>query len=176
MSGITSTATSLLQQVANDLPSFWNLLIAFATLTGLVMCGYALIHAVSAQKRGESMMGAAGIFMVGVGLVNLVYFVNSATMTIGWSTGNLSTFSYTASSGSSGTPGSSIPSFAFVILKFFGWLAAFRAFLLWSESARSGSPPGTVWRGTTHFVAGIFLININQFLGTMGSYMGGAGG
>lgn len=119
------------------------------------------------------MMGAAGLFMVGIGLVNFIYFVNSATQTIGFSTGNLSTFSYTAGSGSSGTPGSSIPSFAFVILKFFGWLAAFRAFLLWSESARSGSPPGTVWRGTTHFVAGIFLININQFLGMMGSYMGG---
>ena len=172
MSGLTSTATSLLQQVANDLPAFWNLLIAFASLTGFVLCGYGLYRAVEEQKRGESMMGAAGIFMVGIGLVNFIYFVNSATMTIGFSTGNLSTFSYTASS-SSGTPGSSVPSFAFVILKFFGWLAAFRALLLWSESARSGSPPGTVWRGTTHFVAGIFLININQFLGTMGSYMGG---
>ncbi|BAM06276.1 hypothetical protein [Leptospirillum ferrooxidans] len=172
MSGLTSTATSLLQQVANDLPAFWNLLIAFASLTGFVLCGYGLYRAVEEQKRGESMMGAAGIFMVGIGLVNFIYFVNSATMTIGFSTGNLSTFSYTASS-SSGTPGSSVPSFAFVILKFFGWLAAFRALLLWSESARSGSPPGTVWRGTTHFVAGIFLININQFLGTMGNYMGG---
>jgi intracellular multiplication protein IcmC len=158
--------------VANDLPAFWNLLIAFASLTGFVLCGYGLYRAVEEQKRGESMMGAAGIFMVGIGLVNFIYFVNSATMTIGFSTGNLSTFSYTASS-SSGTPGSSVPSFAFVILKFFGWLAAFRALLLWSESARSGSPPGTVWRGTTHFVAGIFLININQFLGTMGNYMGG---
>ena len=172
MSGLTSTATSLLQQVANDLPAFWNLLIAFASLTGFVLCGYGLYRAVEEQKRGESMMGAAGIFMVGIGLVNFIYFVNSATMTIGFSTGNLSTFSYTASS-SSGTPGSSVPSFAFVILKFFGWLAAFRALLLWSESARSGSPPGTLWRGTTHFVAGIFLININQFLGTMGNYMGG---
>ena len=172
MSGLTSTATSLLQQVANDLPAFWNLLIAFASLTGFVLCGYGLYRAVEEQKRGESMMGAAGIFMVGIGLVNFIYFVNSATMTIGFSTGNLSTFSYTASS-SSGTPVSSVPSFAFVILKFFGWLAAFRALLLWSESARSGSPPGTVWRGTTHFVAGIFLININQFLGTMGNYMGG---
>ena len=172
MSGLTSTATSLLQQVANDLPAFWNLLIAFASLTGFVLCGYGLYRAVEEQKRGESMLGAAGIFMVGIGLVNFIYFVNSATMTIGFSTGNLSTFSYTASS-SSGTPGSSVPSFAFVILKFFGWLAAFRALLLWSESARSGSPPGTVWRGTTHFVAGIFLININQFLGTMGNYMGG---
>ena len=174
MSGLTSTATSLLQQVANDLPAFWNLLIAFASLTGFVLCGYGLYRAVEEQKRGESMMGAAGIFMVGIGLVNFIYFVNSATMTIGFSTGNLSTFSYTASS-SSGTPGSSVPSFAFVILKFFGWLAAFRALLLWSESARSGSPPGTVWRGTTHFVAGIFLININQFLGMMGSYMGATG-
>jgi len=172
VSGLTSTATSLLQQVANDLPAFWNLLIAFASLTGFLLCGYGLYRAVEEQKRGESMMGAAGIFMVGIGLVNFIYFVNSATMTIGFSTGNLSTFSYTASS-SSGTPGSSVPSFAFVILKFFGWLAAFRALLLWSESARSGSPPGTVWRGTTHFVAGIFLININQFLGTMGNYMGG---
>ena len=172
MSGLTSTATSLLQQVANDLPAFWKLLTTFATLTGFVLCGYGLYRAVEEQKRGESMMGAAGIFMVGIGLVNFIYFVNSATMTIGFSTGNLSTFSYTASS-SSGTPGSSVPSFAFVILKFFGWLAAFRALLLWSESARSGSPPGTVWRGTTHFVAGIFLININQFLGTMGNYMGG---
>ena len=171
MSGLTSTATSLFQQVANDLPAFWNLLIAFASLTGFVLCGYGLYRAVEEQKRGESMMGAAGIFMVGIGLVNFIYFVNSATMTIGFSTGNLSTFSYTASS--SGPPGSSVPSFAFVILKFFGWLAAFRALLLWSESARSGSPPGTVWRGTTHFVAGIFLININQFLGTMGNYMGG---
>ena len=127
MSGLTSTATSLLQQVANDLPAFWNLLIAFASLTGFVLCGYGLYRAVEEQKRGESMMGAAGIFMVGIGLVNFIYFVNSATMTIGFSTGNLSTFSYTASS--SGTPGSSVPSFAFVILKFFGWLAAFRAFL-----------------------------------------------
>lgn len=176
MNGLTSTATTLLQQVANALPAFWNLLITFATLTGFVLCGYGLYRAVEEQKRGESMMGAAGIFMVGVGLVNLVYFVSSATATLGWSSGNLSTFSYTASSGSSGTPGSSIPSFAFVILEFFGWLAAFRAFILWSESARSGSPPGTVWRGTTHFVAGIFLININQFLGTMGSYTGGTGG
>jgi len=172
VSGLTSAATSLLQQVANDLPSFWNLLTTFATLTGLVLCGYALHRAVEEQKRGESMMGAAGIFMAGIGLVNLVYFVDSATMTIGFSTGNLSTFSYTSGSGASGTPGSSIPSFAFVILKFFGWLAAYRAFLLWSESARSGSPPGTVWRGTTHFVAGIFLININQFLGMLGGYMG----
>ncbi|MHB1758342.1 MAG: hypothetical protein ACYCT9_12700 [Leptospirillum sp.] len=170
MSGLTSTATSLLQKLANDLPAFYSLLIFFATLTGLVLCGYGLYRAVEEQKRGESVMGAAGLFMIGVGLVNFIYFVNSATITIGFSTGNLSTFSYTASS-SSGTPGSSIPSFAFVILKFFGWLAAFRGFLLWSESARSGSPPGTVWRGTTHFVAGIFLININQFLGTMGNYM-----
>ena len=173
MSGLTSTATSLMQMMANDLPAFWSLLVYFATLTGLVLCGYGLYRAVEDQKRGESMMGAAGLFMVGIGLVNFIYFVNSATQTIGFSTGNLSTFSYTAGSGSSGTPGSSIPSFAFVILKFFGWLAAFRAFILWSESARSGSPPGTVWRGTTHFVAGILLININQFLGMMGSYMGG---
>ncbi|MHB1287383.1 MAG: hypothetical protein ACYCYP_12690 [Leptospirales bacterium] len=174
---MTSTATALLQQVANDLPAFYQLLTTFATLTGLVLCGYGLYRAVEDQKRGESMMGAAGLFMIGVGLVNFIYFVNSATQTIGFSTASLSTFSYTAGSGSSGAPGSSIPSFAFVILKFFGWLAAFRAFLLWSESARSGSPPGTVWRGTTHFVAGIFLININQFLGMMGSYMGtGTGG
>lgn len=177
MGSMSSTATALLQQVANDLPAFWTLLTTFATLTGVVFCGYGLYRAVEEQKRGESMMGAAGLFMVGIALVNFVYFVDSATQTIGFSTGNLSTFSYTASSGSSGTPGSSIPSFAFVILKFFGWLAAFRAFLLWSESARSGSPPGTVWRGTTHFVAGIFLININQLLGMMGSYMGtGPGG
>lgn len=172
MGGMTSTATALLQQVANDLPAFWTLLTTFATLTGFTLCGYGLYRAVENQKRGESMMGSVGIFAVGIGLVNFVYFVNSATQTIGFSTGNLSTFSYTASSGSSGTPGSSIPSFAFVILKFFGWLAAYRAFLLWSESARSGSPPGTVWRGTTHFVAGIFLININQFLGMLGGYMG----
>ncbi len=178
MTGLTSTATGLLQQVANDLPAFWNLLIVFVTLTGVAMCGFALYRAVQDQKRGESMMGSAAVFVLGVGLVNFVWFVDSATQTIGWSTGSLSTFSYTAGSGTSGTPGSSVPSFAFVILKFFGWLAAFRAFLLWSESARSGSPPGTVWRGTTHFVAGIFLINIQQFLGTMGSYMGttGAGG
>ncbi|MHB8544820.1 MAG: hypothetical protein ACYC9S_12600 [Leptospirales bacterium] len=173
MSGLSSTATALLQQVANDLPAFWQLLTTFSTLTGLVLCGYGLYRAVEEQKRGESMMGAAGLFMCGIGLVNFIYFVNSATQTIGFSTGSLSTFSYTSGSGPSGTPGSAIPSFAFVILKFFGWLAAFRAFLLWSESARSGSPPGTVWRGTTHFVAGIFLININQFLGMMGSYMGG---
>ena len=173
---MTSTATALLQQIANDLPLFWTLLTTFATLTGFTFCGYGLYRAVEDQKRGESMMGAAGLFMVGIALVNFVYFVDSATQTIGFSTGSLSTFSYTAT-GSSGTPGSSIPSFAFVILKFFGWLAAFRAFILWSESARSGSPPGTVWRGTTHFVAGIFLININQLLGMMGSYMGtGTGG
>ena len=176
MSGLTSTATSLMQMMANDLPAFWSLLVYFATLTGLVLCGYGLYRAVADQKRGESMMGAAGLFMVGIGLVNFIYFVDSATQTIGFSTGTLSTFSYTAGSGSSGTPGSGIPSFAFVILKFFGWLAAFRAFILWSESARSGSPPGTVWRGTTHFVAGIFLININQFLGMMGGYMGGGTG
>jgi hypothetical protein len=176
VSGLTSTATAILQKVANDLPAFWQLLTTFATLTGLVLCGTALYRAVQDQKRGESMMGAGILFMLGVGLVNLVYFVDSATMTVGFSTGNLSTFSYTAGSSSSGTPGSSVPSFAFVILKFFGWLAAFRAFILWSESARSGSPPGTVWRGTTHFVAGIFLININQFLGMMGGYMGGGTG
>ena len=175
MTGLTSTATGLLQQVANDLPAFWNLLIAFVTLTGVAMCGVALYRAVQDQKRGESMMGAGVVFVLGVGLVNFVWFVDSATQTIGFQAGSLSTFSYTAGSGTSGTPGSSVPSFAFVILKFFGWLAAFRAFLLWSESARSGSPPGTVWRGTTHFVAGIFLINIQQFLGTMGSYMGGTG-
>lgn len=176
MGGMTSQATVLLQQVANDLPYFWNLLVTFATLTGLVLCGYALYRAVEDQKRGESLMGAGVLFMLGIGLVNFVYFVNSTTQTIGFSTGSLSTFSYTASSGASGTPGSSIPSFGFVILKFFGWLAAFRAFLLWSESARSGSPPGTVWRGTTHFVAGVFLINIQQFLGIMGGYMGAPGG
>ena len=178
MSGLTSTAVSFIQQMANDLPAFWNLLIVFSGLAGFVICGYAVYRVVENQKRGESLMGAAGMFAAGVGLVNFVYFVNSATQTIGFSTGSLSTFSYTAGSGTSGAPGSSVPSFAFVILKFFGWLAAFRAFLLWSESARSGSPPGTVWRGTTHFVAGIFLINIQQFLGTMGSYMGttGAGG
>ena len=175
MGGMTSTATALLQQVANDLPLFWTLLTTFATLTGVAMCGYALYRAVQDQKRGESMMGAIAVFVLGIALVNFVWFVNSATQTVGFSTGSLSTFSYTAGSGTSGTPGSSVPSFAFVILKFFGWIAAFRAFLLWSESARSGSPPGTVWRGTTHFVAGIFLINIQQVLGTMGSYMGGAG-
>ena len=112
MGGLTSTATALLQQVANDLPAFWTLLTTFATLTGLVFCGYGLYRAVEDQKRGESMMGAAGLFMVGIGLVNFIYFVNSATQTIGFSTGNLSTFSYTAGSGSSGTPGSSIPSSA----------------------------------------------------------------
>ena len=173
MNTLTSTATGLLQQVANDLPLLWNLLTTFSTLTGFTMCGYALYRAVQDQKRGESMMGAIAVFVLGIALVNFVWFVNSATQTVGFSTGSLSTFSYTAGSGTSGTPGSSVPSFAFVILKFFGWIAAFRAFLLWSESARSGSPPGTVWRGTTHFVAGIFLININQFLGTMGNYMGG---
>jgi len=176
VSGLTSTATSLLQQMATALPLFWKLLTTFATLSGLVMCGYALLHAVSAQKRGESMMGAAALFVLGVGLVNLVYFVDSATRTLGFGDGNLSTFSYTPESASGSAPGSSVPSFAFVILKFFGWLAAFRAFLLWSESARSGSPPGTVWRGTTHFVAGIFLINIHQFLGMMGSSLGGGAG
>ena len=176
MTGLTSSATVLLQRVANDLTYFWNLLVTFAILTGFTMCGVALHRAVQDQKRGESMMGSGVMFVLGVALVNLVWFVNSATQTIGFSTGNLSTFSYTAGSGTSGTPGSSIPSIAFVILKFFGWLATFRAFLLWSESARSGSPPGTVWRGTTHFVAGVFLINIEQFLGTMGSYMGSTGG
>ncbi len=177
MGGMTSTATALLQQVANDLPAFWTLLTTFATLTGLVFCGYGLYRAVEDQKRGESLMGAVALFVLGIGLVNFVYFVNSATQTIGFSTGSLSTFSYTGSSGSGTSPTGGIPSFAFVILKFFGWLAAFRAFLLWSESARSGSPPGTVWRGTTHFVAGIFLINIQQFLGMMGGYMGtGTGG
>lgn len=173
---MTSTATALLQQIANDLPLFWTLLTTFATLTGFTFCGYGLYRAVEDQKRGNSLMGAIALFTLGIGLVNFVYFVNSATMTIGFSTGNLSTFSYTASSSSSTTPGSSIPSFAFVILKFFGWLAAFRAFLLWSESARSGSPPGTVWRGTTHFVAGIFLININQVMGMVGGALGGSTG
>jgi hypothetical protein len=38
-----------------------------------------------------------------------------------------------------------------------------------SDSARSGSSPGTVWRGSTHFVARIGLINIDQFLEMMGS-------
>ncbi len=160
-----------MQNLANDLPALWNLLIAFAAIAGVVLCGYGLIKAIEYQRRGESMIGAVVLFALGIGLVNLTFFVNSATQTIGFQTGNLSTFSYTAQGGSGSSPTAGIPSFAFVILKFFGWLATFRAFILWSESAQSGSPPGTVWRGTTHFVAGIGLINIDQFLGMMGSYM-----
>ena len=159
-----------MQNLANDLPALWSLLIAFAAIAGVVLCGYSLLKAIEYQKRGESMIGAGVLFALGIGLVNLTFFVDSATQTIGFQTGNLSTFSYTAGSGGSG-PTAGIPSFAFVILKFFGWLATFRAFILWSESARSGFPPGTVWRGTTHFVAGIGLINIDQFLGMMGNYM-----
>ena len=176
MGGMTSTATALLQQVANDLPAFWTLLTTFATLTGLVFCGYGLYRAVEDQKRGESLMGAVALFVLGIGLVNFVYFVDSAAMTIGFTTGNLTTFSYSASGGSGSSPTGGIPSFALAVLKFFGWLAAFRGFLLWSESARPGSPPGTVWRGTTHFVAGVFLINVNQVLGMLGGYMGGTTG
>ncbi len=170
-SGLTNTAVSLMQNLANDLPALWSLLIAFAAIAGVIMCGYSLLKAIEYQRRGESMIGAFVLFALGIGLVNLTFFVDSATQTIGFQTGNLSTFSYTAPSGSGSGPTAGIPSFAFVILKFFGWLATFRAFILWSESARSGSPPGTVWRGTTHFVAGIGLINIDQFLGMMGSYM-----
>ena len=176
MSGLTSTAVSFIQQMANDLPAFWNLLIVFSGLAGFVICGYAVYRVVENQKRGESLMGAAGMFAAGVGLVNFVYFVDSATMTIGFTTGNLTTFSYSASGGSGSSPTGGIPSFALAVLKFFGWLAAFRGFLLWSESARSVSPPGTVWRGTTHFVAGVFLINVNQVLGMLGGYMGGTTG
>lgn len=176
MSGLTSTAVSFIQQMANDLPAFWNLLIVFSGLAGFVICGYAVYRVVENQKRGESLMGAAGMFAAGVGLVNFVYFVDSAAMTIGFTTGNLTTFSYSASGGSGSSPTGGIPSFALAVLKFFGWLAAFRGFLLWSESARSVSPPGTVWRGTTHFVAGVFLINVNQVLGMLGGYMGGTTG
>lgn len=176
MSGLTSTAVSFIQQMANDLPAFWNLLIVFSGLAGFVICGYAVYRVVENQKRGESLMGAAGMFAAGVGLVNFVYFVDSAAMTIGFTTGNLTTFSYSASGGSGSSPTGGIPSFALAVLKFFGWLAAFRGFLLWSESARPGSPPGTVWRGTTHFVAGVFLINVNQVLGMLGGYMGGTTG
>ena len=170
-SALTNTAVSLMQNLANDLPALWSLLVAIAAIAGVIMCGYSLLKAIEYQRRGESMIGAFVLFALGIGLVNLTFFVDSATQTIGFQTGNLQTFSYTGSSGAGSSPTGGIPSFAFVILKFFGWLATFRAFILWSESARSGSPPGTVWRGTTHFVAGIGLINIDQFLGMMGNYM-----
>ena len=169
LSGLTSEATAILQKVAADLPSLFFLLKYLSTLFGLIMCSYALYRVVEDQKRGESMVGATSLFFIGIGLFNLSFLVDSATLTLGFSDSALSTFSYSSGSGSGS--GSGLPSSALAVLKFFGWLAALRAFILWGESAQSGSPQGTVWRGTTHFVAGILMINLTQFLGVVGSYI-----
>lgn len=165
---LSSAATGMLQSFAAAAPDFFNLILALSLLFGVVLCGYSLYKVVDAQKHGESIAGSAMGFMIGIGLVNLSAFVKAGTDTVGFSDSALSQFSYTASSGgSSGALGGILPAIL-VVLKFFGWLACFRAFILWSESTRSGSQPGTVWRGTTHFVGGIFLINMNQLMAEFG--------
>lgn len=171
---LTSAATGILQSFAAALPNFFGLLLSLSMLFGLVLCGYSLYKVVDQQKHGESIAGPAMGFMLGVGLVNLAAFVTAGTDTVGFSDTNLTLFSYSASSGgTSGALGGTLPAIL-VVLKFFGWLACFRAFILWSESTKSGSQPGTVWRGATHFVSGILLINMNQLLSEFGGALMGS--
>ncbi len=171
---LSSAATGILQSFASAASVFYTMILTLSVVIGVALCGYSLYRVVDQQKHGESIAGPAMGFILGVGLVHLAAAVKAGTDTVGFSDGSLALFSYSASSGSTTGALGGIEPAILVVLKLFGWLACFRAFILWSESTKSGSQPGTVWRGSTHFVAGIFLINMIQLLSTFGGALTGA--
>lgn len=147
--------------------SLRELTIAISYITGvaLIFRGVALYRAfgqhITMQSRGGEVAGPMVFIIVGAFLVYLPSTIDNSLVTVFGST-DLSTASSILSL-SAGTDNNAFEEVTNVISKYLsliGLIAFVRGWIILSKMGHSGSQPGSVAKGITHIIGGIFLLNI----------------
>lgn len=167
-----------LATMVNNLATNMTGLMQFVTALSYVLGMFFIIEGVlKLKKYGESRtqgmvqeqfsLRAAMIYMgVGGGLLYLPSSVQVGLTTF-WD--NPTPYAYVTSSQD---PWAQLIQSIFIILQLIGTIAFIRGLVILSHVGGQGGQPGTFGRAMAHIVGGIFLINIYQFIQTVGNTFG----
>lgn len=160
-------------RLMSSLSDIYQMLIAVCYITGIIFTFLALYRL---KKYGtgsammhspRSMLGPAGLFMIGVILMFTPHFIDIMVMTL-W--GSDSVMSYQQLSEDASFREIVTPLIG--VIQVVGLIAFIRGWVLVSKSTKEGAPPGSISKGVIHVIGGVMAINIVGTIDVVTSTLG----
>jgi len=169
---ITITAFDVLKNISNNFPQIMRLVTAVAYVSGFVLIFkgiFALKHMGESRtmmSREHGVMGPIIQLVIGAALIYL-----PSTIRVGMSTFWTEPHPFAYPEPSSGQ-WAQVTLVCFSAVQLFGMIAVIRGLLMMGSTSGHRGGQASLGRGLTHFIGGIFCLNIYQFIqvvmGTIG--------
>lgn len=160
----TPSAGDMIANLVTQIPSLMRLVTALSYVMGMYFIFYSILkfkqfgEARTMMSQEHSLKGPIVFLFVGA---MLLYFPSSVQMGLSTFFTNPSPIGYPAATGDQW---SDLLQYCLYIVQFFGTIAFIRGLVILSQLSAHHAQPGTLGRGLTHIVGGIFCLNIYQFV------------
>lgn len=158
-----SVALTNLQALFTSLRSF-IIALSYVIGIGLVFRGIAMYRAfgqhITSQSRGGEVAGPMVFLVVGAFLIYLPSTLSSSLITIFGQAELTASSEILSVAGTDDNKWQEVGAVIANYLSLLGLIAFVRGWVILSKMGHSGSQPGSIAKGITHLVGGIFLLNI----------------
>lgn len=164
---VSVNAATMVQNIADAVPSLMRLVTAFAFVTGMFLVFKSIL---GLKQYGESrtmmssqheLKGPLILMMAGAALLYLPGAVNSGLTTF-WTSPNPYAYQTDVSD-----QWSVLVNDCYLVIQLIGTIAFIRGLLIMSHLGGHSNQPGTFGKAMAHLIGGIFCINIYDFVHTI---------
>ena len=158
------TATTVLENIANQMPVLMSMVTAIAYVMGMYFIFYGILKLKQYGEMRSQMMHErhlqGSIMLIVVGSV-LLYFPTSVQIGLSTFFSSPSPYAYlTQTQGT--TQWSSFLNDVFLVVQLFGTIAFIKGLVILSHLTGGQGQPGAFAKGITHVIGGLLCINIYQ--------------